>query len=64
MVHTSDLSSLPASHYDVDEGFRTIKLKFIGYLKVVDVVESIALYLTKVQQLVQEVEYLLGHSAP
>lgn len=57
------LSSLPESFYD-DDHFRVLKFKFIGNLEIMDVVESISLYLKKVQGLTQKLESLLGDHVP
>jgi hypothetical protein len=59
----SDLCSLPVSYYD-DDFFQVLKIKFIGDLKITDVVESITLYLNKVEGLTQKLESLLGDHVP
>lgn len=64
MALASDLCSLPESHYDDDESFQVLKFKFIGNLEVVNIVESMTLYLKKVQQLTQKLESLLAHHVP
>ncbi|KAH8982569.1 hypothetical protein EDB86DRAFT_3086081 [Lactarius hatsudake] len=58
-----DVSSLPDSYYD-DESFQVLKFKFIGNLEIVDIVDSITLYLKKVQGLTQKLEGLLAHHVP
>ena len=62
-VFASDLCSLPESCYD-DDRFQVIKFKFIGNLEVVDVVESITLYLKQVRGLAQKLENVLGDHVP
>jgi len=57
------VSSLPESYYD-DESFQVLKFKLIGNLEVVDIVESMTLYLKKVQRLTQKLESLLAHHVP
>ncbi|KAI9439265.1 hypothetical protein H4582DRAFT_127833 [Lactarius indigo] len=59
-----NVSSLPDSYYDGDESFQVLKFKFIGNLEVVDVVDSITLYLKKVLGLTQKLESLLAHHVP
>lgn len=63
VAFASDLCSLPESFYD-DDHFRVLKFKFIGNLEIMDVVESISLYLKKVQGLTQKLESLLGDHVP
>ena len=64
MALASDVCSLPESYYDDDESFQVLKFKFIGNHEVVDIVESMTLYLKKVQQLTQKLESLLAHHVP
>jgi len=64
VVLISDLCSLPESYYDDDESFQVLKFKFIGDLEVMDIVESIPLYLKKVRRLTQKLESLLAHHVP
>ncbi|KAN0133436.1 hypothetical protein V8E53_008604, partial [Lactarius tabidus] len=52
------------SYYDDDDHFQVLKFKFIGNLEIMDVVESISLYLKKVQGLTQKLESLLGDHVP
>jgi len=58
-----NVSSLPESCYD-DDRFQVLKFKFIGNLEIVDVVESITLYLKNVRGLTQKLESLLGNHVP
>jgi hypothetical protein len=64
VAFASDLCSLPESYYDDDDHFQVLKFKFIGNLEIMDVVESISLYLKKVQGLTQKLESLLGDHVP
>lgn len=64
MALASDLCSLPESYYHEEESFQVLKFKFIGDLEVVDIVESMTLYLKKVLQLTQKLEALLAHHVP
>jgi hypothetical protein len=59
-----DMCSLPESYYDDDKSFQVLKFKLIGNLEVVDIVESMMLYLKKVQQLTQKLASLLAHHVP
>ncbi|KAH8984138.1 hypothetical protein EDB92DRAFT_1951045 [Lactarius akahatsu] len=59
-----DVSSLPDSYYGDDESFQVLKFKFIGNLEIVDIVDSITLYLKKVRGLTQKLEGLLAHHVP
>ncbi|KAI0300632.1 hypothetical protein B0F90DRAFT_1817399 [Multifurca ochricompacta] len=55
-----DVSVLPDSYFNDDQGFQALKAKFIGNLVVADIVESITFYLKKVQGMAQKMESLLG----
>lgn len=63
MAFASDQCSLPESYYD-DDRFQVLKFKFIGNLEIMDIVESISLYLKKVLGLTQKLESLLGDHVP
>ncbi len=58
VVPASDLYSLPESYYSDDETFQVLKFNLIRNLEIGEVVESITLYLKKVQSLTQKLEGL------
>ena len=58
------LCSLLESHYNDNETFQDLKIKLIGHLEVVDIVESMTLYIKNARQLVQEVENMLANHMP
>jgi hypothetical protein len=63
-VLAADLSSLPDSYYDDNPSFQALKFKFIGNLEITDIVESISLYLKKVQGMAQKLGSLLARHVP
>lgn len=63
VAFASDQCSLPESYYD-DDRFQVLKFRFIGNLEIMDIVESISLYLKKVLGLTQKLESLLGDHVP